>query len=74
MRENERKGKRAGTAERFLPINFIHQQKGLVTVSCLGFFYRQNPVQNYQNNKSKHYYNRGKMGRNPKSDKKKVKK
>ena len=38
MKENERKCKRAGTVERFPPRNFIHQQKGLFTVSCLGSF------------------------------------
>ena len=38
MRENERKCKRAGTVERFPPRNFIHRQKGLLTVSCLGSF------------------------------------
>ena len=32
VRENERKCKRAGTVERLLPINFIHQQK--VSLQC----------------------------------------
>ena len=48
MRENERKCKRAGTAERFPPKNFIHQQKGLPVIVLVWGFYSQTPFTNYQ--------------------------
>ena len=68
-RESEGKCKRVGTVERFPPRNFIHQPKK-VSIQCLVWgFYSQTPFTKYQKKQNKYYYNGGKLGRKPKSDK-----
>ena len=62
MRENERKCKREGIAERFPPRNFIHQQKGLPLVQDLfGAYIMLNYKQKYKNIINTHLYMKGKM-------------
>ena len=65
MRDNE-KGREELKAPRLK--SFFNEKK--VSIQCLVWgFYCQTPFTKYQKNRNKYYYNGGKLGRKPKSDK-----